>query len=44
MGVRGFWLAFTVGVGLQDLIVGLIVVTTDWQAVSKENSGKKADD
>ncbi len=35
MDVRGFWLAFTIGILLQDLIVGLIIVTTNWQAVTE---------
>jgi len=35
MGVRGFWLAFTCALLLQDIIVTMIIVCTDWDAVRK---------
>mmetsp|Transcript_37541 Transcript_37541/g.49370 ORF Transcript_37541/g.49370 Transcript_37541/m.49370 type:complete len:158 (+) Transcript_37541:991-1464(+) len=31
MDVRGFWLGFTLALALQDIIVTLIIVCTDWQ-------------
>lgn len=33
MGVRGFWLGFTCALLLQDIIVTLIIVCTDWDSV-----------
>ena len=33
MGVRGFWLGFTCALLLQDIIVSLIVVCTNWSEV-----------
>ena len=32
-GVRGFWLGFTVALALQDVIVTLIIIFTNWQGV-----------
>ena len=33
MGVRGFWLGFTCALLMQDVIVSLIVVCTNWSEV-----------
>lgn len=42
MGVRGFWLAFTIAISLQDIIVTAIIVFTDWYAVAKATTTDEA--
>ena len=37
MGVRGFWMAFTCALALQDLIITMIIFCTDW-----DEAGRKA--
>ena len=40
MGVRGFWLGFTVALALQDIIVTTIICCSNWNIPNKEQDNK----
>jgi len=46
MGVRGFWLGFTLAMALQDLTVSSIIVCADWNLAAKGDGARsdKTDD
>ena len=45
MGVKGFWLGFTIALSCQDIIVTLIIITANWEIGSKKRtSDSKAEE